>query len=199
MDEDGELRRSILFNCVNTAEIAAEAMAATAATTTVKPNTTTTTTTTAAVTATAVATKGESKATEATKETKEEPDDVAVLRAEINKLKCQLSLAATSGGAAMGEDMGDWDGTLEHAKQKLFDLGQVLMSGDETVQHEFDRWDRLISNHPETLEAKQREAEEWERVNRPLFEAAMQEMRGFVPSNIALLGAASLQEQGERI
>ena len=199
MDEDGELRRSILFNCVNTAEIAAEAMAATAATTTVKPNTTTTTTTTAAVTATAVATKGESKATKETTETKEEPDDVAVLRAEINKLKCQLSLAAASGGAAMGEDMGDWDGTLEHAKQKLFDLGQVLMSGDETVQHEFDRWDRLISNHPETLEAKQREAEEWERVNRPLFEAAMQEMRGFVPSNIALLGAASLQEQGERI
>jgi hypothetical protein len=199
MDEDGELRRSILFNCVNTAEIAAEAMAATAATTTIKPNTTTTTAATAtktAVAAAAVSTKGESKAT---KETKEEADDVAVLRAEINKLKCQLSLAAASGGAAMGEDMGDWDGTLEHAKQKLFDLGQVLMSGDETVQHEFDRWDRLISNHPETLEAKQREAEEWERVNRPLFEAAMQEMRGFVPSNIALLGAASLQEQGERI
>ena len=52
-------------------------------------------------------------------------------------------------------------------------MGQKLIAGDETVQPEFDKWDRIVSNHPETIEAKRRAAEEWETTNRPLFEAAL--------------------------
>ena len=91
----------------------------------------------------------------------------------------------------------DWDGSLMMAKQKLFEFGQMLMQGDETVQRDFDRWDQIANNHPETIEQKKAEAIEWDRVNRPLCLQALATMRGFIPGNIASTSAASMLEQGQ--
>ena len=40
---------------------------------------------------------------------------------------------------------GDWDGSLGAAEQALRAAAERLMAGDESVQAEFDKWDKRIA------------------------------------------------------
>ena len=41
--------------------------------------------------------------------------------------------------------LGDWDGSLGAAEQALRAAAERLMAGDESVQAEFDKWDKRIA------------------------------------------------------
>jgi hypothetical protein len=52
------------------------------------------------------------------------------------------------------------------------------------AQAEFDKWDTFIRNHPEHIAEVAREAEAWCEQQKSLNEAALREMRSFVPKDI---------------
>jgi hypothetical protein len=41
--------------------------------------------------------------------------------------------------------------TLDEAKRRLAEAAQRLMQGDEAAQADFDKWDRVISTHPQFI------------------------------------------------
>ena len=73
-----------------------------------------------------------------------------------------------------------------------------LMEGDESAQNDFDKWDKIISTHPETMATEAREEKEWQQVEGPLSEQALETMRGFVPIDIQSQSSDSLTEKGVR-
>jgi hypothetical protein len=83
--------------------------------------------------------------------------EVSALRAKVALLQKQL------GDLQTDEDSDEWDGTLESAHVALREAAERLMEGDESVQPEFDQWDKRISTHPDHLAAEARKLAEWER------------------------------------
>ena len=83
--------------------------------------------------------------------------EVSALRAKVALLQKQL------GDLQTDEDSDEWDGTLESAHVALREAAERLMEGDESVQPEFDKWDKRISTHPDHLAAEARKLAEWER------------------------------------
>jgi hypothetical protein len=49
--------------------------------------------------------------------------------------------------------LGDWDGSLGAAEQALRAAAERLMAGDESVQAEFDKWDKRIAGARRTRAA----------------------------------------------
>ena len=104
--------------------------------------------------------------------------DNEALKATVAALKAQLR--------ALGvEDDDGWDGTLSSAQEMMRLIAKKLIAGDESYQGEFDKWERRVSMHPDTIAAKEAEAAEWRRVNMPLCAKALIDMRRFVPADIA--------------
>lgn len=75
--------------------------------------------------------------------------EASALRAKVSLLQQQLNEAR----AEAGGDCSDWDGTLEAAEVALRAAAELLMAGDESVQADFDKWDRRIQGHPDHLAA----------------------------------------------
>ena len=73
-----------------------------------------------------------------------------------------------------------------------------MMEGDESAQNDFDKWDKIISTHPETVATEAKEEKEWLQVEGPLSEQALETMRGFVPIDIQSQSSDSLTEKGVR-
>lgn len=86
--------------------------------------------------------------------------------------------------------------TLEEARAGLNDAVSRLMSGEESAQADFDKWDKIISEHPDHLAKLARERVEWEENQAGQNEAALAITKGYVPANIKSISVAALKASG---
>ena len=104
------------------------------------------------------------------------PSDIESLQALVAKLQKQLK--------ACGVDPEAASLSLSEIKEKLHDATSKLMKGDETYQHEFDKWERILSSHPEHIEQQEKEDADWESSQRPINLAALQSLRKIFPKQL---------------
>lgn len=107
------------------------------------------------------------------------PDDVEELKRLISSLKQQMQAA---GIQPAGREI-----PLDEAEAKLKAALQRLMQGDADleVQNEFERWDRLVSSHPDHIRKLQEQDEAWDREESAENQKALQELRKTVPVGVA--------------
>ena len=112
------------------------------------------------------------------------PTDVEELRKLVLMLQKQL--------AAVGVDPTAAAISLDEAKEQLGAALNRLMGGDMSAQAEYDKWDRLVSCHPEHLEEQERLEQEWEDNIKSECQEALVTMQGIVPKNIKDISLAEL-------
>ena len=86
--------------------------------------------------------------------------------------------------------------TLEEAQAGLADAAARLMNGDEGAQADFDKWDKVICEHPDQLAKLAQERVEWEEAQTGENNAALAITRGYVPENIKSSSVATLVTSG---
>ena len=94
--------------------------------------------------------------------------------------------------------------TLAQAKERLMAALALLMEGDESAQEEFDRFDKFINNHPESIAAKALEEKDWIERNAAPNAASLSLLRSFVPpdvfsTNLSRLKAELPEKIAERV
>lgn len=112
------------------------------------------------------------------------PQDVESLRRLVLMLQKQL--------AAAGVDPTVASISLDDAKEKLQGALKKLLDGDESAQPEYDKWDRIVSCHPEHLAEQERLENEWEEKIQKLCLEALAELRDIVPVDIKHMTPESL-------
>merc|ERR1711991_400361 len=69
-----------------------------------------------------------------------------------------------------------------------------LMDGDQKAQGEFDKWDKLVSCHPEHLEQQEKKEREWEEEMEEKCKSALEEMKKIIPANIKQMKKSEVEE-----
>ena len=105
------------------------------------------------------------------------------LPADVEELK-KLVLTLQKQLAAAGVDPSAASISLDKAKEMLTAALTRLMEGDQKAQGEYDKWDKLVSTHPEHLEEQEKKEKEWEDEMEKKCKAALEEMKKIIPSNI---------------
>ena len=109
------------------------------------------------------------------------PDDVEELKRLISSLKQQMQAA---GIQPAGKEI-----PLEEAEAKLKAALLRLMDGDADfeVQNEFERWDRLVSSHPDHIRKLQEQNEAWDREESAENQKALDGLRKTVPESVSTM------------
>ena len=107
------------------------------------------------------------------------PDDVEELKRLISSLKHQMQAA---GIQPVAKEI-----PLEEAEAKLKAALQRLMEGDADfeVQNEFERWDRLVSSHPDHIRKLQEQDEAWDKEEYTENQKALSTLQKAVPTRVA--------------
>ena len=74
--------------------------------------------------------------------------------------------------------------SLSDIKANLQTATAALISGDETAQPEFDKWERIMSSHPEHIAQLEKADMEWETTQAPLNKAALTRLRSLFPPDL---------------
>jgi len=95
----------------------------------------------------------------------------------------------------------DLDVTLEDAETKMKAAVQVLMNSENPMeqakaQQDFDKWDRIVQNHPDFKERQRLEWEKWEDDNRPKNKAAFEEMQSIIKEEYFSMSPVTLANAG---
>ena len=110
------------------------------------------------------------------------------LPADVDELK-KLVLTLQKQLAAAGVDPTAASISLDKAKEMLHAALTRLMDGDQKAQGEYDKWDKLVSCHPEHLEEQEKQEREWEEAMKTECQSALEDMKKIVPCNIKNLRA----------
>ena len=110
------------------------------------------------------------------------------LPADVDELK-KLVLTLQKQLAAAGVDPTAASISLDKAKEMLHAALTRLMDGDQKAQGEYDKWDKLVSCHPEHLEEQEKQEREWEEAMKTECQSALEEMKKIVPYDIKNLRA----------
>jgi hypothetical protein len=105
------------------------------------------------------------------------PSSIEQLQALVAQLQKQLKAAGVDPDAALL--------SLDDIKANLQKATAKLMEGDETVQPEFDKWERIMSSHPEHIEQQERADTKWENDQRPINNVALQKLRSLFPKDLS--------------
>mmetsp|Transcript_19914 Transcript_19914/g.32770 ORF Transcript_19914/g.32770 Transcript_19914/m.32770 type:complete len:581 (-) Transcript_19914:48-1790(-) len=115
---------------------------------------------------------------------------IRILENLVQQLQSQLEKIRVDEGDA-GEK---W--TLEQVQEKLQQACERLMNGDESAQEEFDKWDRVLNEHPEKLALDAKAEAEWDEKQTPLNAAALDICHQFLPPDIREISKDVLIERG---
>ena len=85
--------------------------------------------------------------------------------------------------------------SLDEIKANLQEATKRLMEGDERAQPEFDKWEKILSSHPEHIEALERAENEWESTEQAPNEAALLHLRGLFPPNLSSIKKDDLEDK----
>jgi hypothetical protein len=124
----------------------------------------------------------------------EAPKDIRELleqkELQISMLQRQIS--------SLGEEPINEVATLEMARERLRLAVGRLMDGDDSAeaQKDFDKWDRLVRNHPEHIAEEEAKAREWEEAQATQNADALRFMRSIVPPDIFCCSAERLAADG---
>mmetsp|Transcript_10339 Transcript_10339/g.13587 ORF Transcript_10339/g.13587 Transcript_10339/m.13587 type:complete len:728 (+) Transcript_10339:281-2464(+) len=88
--------------------------------------------------------------------------------------------------------------TLAEAKENLRKASEKLFEGDcsHENQAEFDKWDKIVSEHPDHIAHLAAQEAEFDRIQRPKNQAAYQLMQKIVPSDISACSKNDLLSRG---
>jgi hypothetical protein len=94
--------------------------------------------------------------------------------------------------------------SLPEAKKRMMAAMMKLMEGDEKAEEDFNKWDRFVNNHPESIAEKLKEEAEWVERNQKPNEDALEVMKTFVPpdcfsTNLSRLKGELPEKVAERI
>ena len=113
--------------------------------------------------------------------------NIEQLQALVEMLQKQLKAAGVDPDTALL--------SLSDIKINLQKAVAKLMEGDERAQPEFDKWERIMSSHPEHIEQLEKEDSDWETAQRPLNLAALQTLRRLFPTNLTNCNKNDLEKK----
>jgi hypothetical protein len=113
------------------------------------------------------------------------PASIEELQALVAMLQKQLKAAGVDPDTALL--------SLDDIKENLQAATRKLMAGDERAQPEFDKWEKILSSHPEHIDALERAEVAWEDTQRPLNDAALAHLRALFPPDLSAVTKDTLE------